>query len=121
MHHNYDLVELSKANKDTLTDYLKVNYLQLKTDNYQKLMLLLKDNKNFKVLNNMETPFGLTVHFDEITFMNNFKNHLVSNNIYPSLLWPNNPVEYGFFLNIHIDYRYNENNMTYISQIINQF
>ena len=121
MHHNYDLFQLSNTNKSTLKNYLKVDYLKLKTDNYEALTAMLKINKSFSVIQGIETPFGLTLHFKEEAVMTRFKMHLITNHIYPSLLWPNNPAEYGFFLNLHIDYRYNENDMKYISEIINQF
>ena len=121
MHHNYDLVELSEINKNTLKNYLKVDYLQLKTPNYKVLKRLLKVNTNFNIIKGEETPFGLTLHFTDEGIINRFKTHLITNRMYPSLLWPNNPEAYGFYLNIHIDFRYNENDMTYMSEIINLF
>jgi len=121
MHHNYDLVELSEIHKNILKNYLKVDYLQLKTTNYKALKHVLKTNKSFNIIEGAETPFGLTLHFTDEAIMSRFKTHLIKNNIYPSLLWPNNPEVYGFYLNIHIDYRYNENDMAYMSEIINLF
>lgn len=121
MHHNYELIDLKPEHEHILNTYLKNNYLALKTANYHKLLERLQLNENFNILNSKETPFGLTLHFKDLATMSQFKSHLITNRIYPSLLWPNNPVTYDFFLNIHMDFRYDNHDMVYISDIINQF
>ncbi|MDN3667142.1 hypothetical protein ACFFU1_07105 [Algibacter miyuki] len=121
MHENYELGAFPEQHKETLKQYLKIDYGDFKQGNYQHLVSLLKGSEHFDLISSTETTFGLTLYFDNLDTMNAFKNHLISQQIYPSLLWPGNPKTYGYYLNIHIDYRYNKSDMTYMSRIINKF
>jgi len=121
MHHNYDLVKLNSKHKKIIESYLKINYLDFKALNFKTIISLIKPNNTFEIINGNSTPFGLILHFKNINKLNYFKSYLISKNIYPSQLWPNNKLKYGYFINIHIDYRYNDLDMYYIAQIINAF
>lgn len=121
MHHNFELVTVNDSHRTLICDYLKIDYLKLKQKNFKALIASLKNNKAFNIVTKNTTPFGLTLHFNNFEFMSAFKTYLVKSNIYPSLLWPDNITNYGYFLNIHIDYRYNEIEMQHISNIINNF
>jgi len=48
---------------------------------------------------------------------------MVSHNIYPAHLWPNNTIklDWKYVLNIHVDFRYSLNDMDYIIETINHW
>lgn len=121
MHHNFDLAALNNSHENVINNYLKIDYLKFKEKNFNTLLNALNSSNAFKIVTNNSTPFGLTLHFNDFSVMSSFKNYLVKNNIYPSLLWPDNITDYGYFLNIHIDYRYSEIEMKHISNIINNY
>jgi hypothetical protein len=121
MHNNYDLIEIHRDHADLINQYLKFDFLQLKVKNYKTLLDTIYYNENFTILNTTKTPFGLTLHFKDIQSMKPFRNHLISKRIYPSLLWLNNLDNYGYFLNIHVDFRYTIDDMVHIGDVINQY
>jgi len=120
MHNNYDLIKIKNNHEDLIKHYLKFDYLQLKVKNYNAILNTIKHHGNFNIITSKDTPFGLTLHFKDIQSMKTFRNQLIAKRIYPSLLWLNNPDSYGYFLNIHVDFRYNTDDMIYIGDIINQ-
>ncbi|WP_298555597.1 hypothetical protein [uncultured Algibacter sp.] len=121
MHNNYDLFEIDTKHKVILKEYLKHNYLDFKKNNFEKIVKLINQNNKFSILNNDTTPFGLTLLFQNIIELNEFKEYLIFHSVYPSLLWPNNSIKYGYFLNIHVDYRYNNLDIEYIASVINNY
>ncbi|WP_338358904.1 hypothetical protein [Yeosuana marina] len=121
LHADYNLVKIDKKHKEVIKSFLKIDYLSFKNKNLNLILKLLQNNNGFNVIKSKSTPFGMTLHFENLKNMNNFKNYLISNKIYPSLLWPDNNTQYGYFLNIHIDYRYTEEDMNFIATTINGF
>ena len=121
MHNNYDITRLSLNHEKLIETYLKIDYLSFKDENYFLIKSLLKDNTIFKILQSKSSGFGLILHFKDLNYFISFKDYLISKNIYPSLLWPENNPKYGYFINIHIDYRYNLNDIEFIANIINNF
>lgn len=121
MHNNYDLPQIDKKHEMLIEQYLKKNYLHFKQNNFKIISSLLQTNKNFSLVSSKSTPFGLILHFNNSLKLNHFKNYLISKKIYPSVLWPENNTIYGYFLNIHIDFRYNTNDMHYIANTINNY
>ena len=99
-----------------------------KIQNYNYLINLIKA-KN--LLWNVEDsrhicPLGLIMYLEDNNKRDAIKNHLIFNNIYPAVLWPNQKeslaAEFaGRSLLIHCDVRYNSNDMEFIAQIINNY
>ncbi|MEC3908020.1 hypothetical protein VOI54_13395 [Tamlana sp. 2201CG12-4] len=121
MHYNYDLVKINTNHEALIKLYLKNNYLHFKEINYKTIINLLEDTDDFALVGSDSIPFGLTLHFKNIDKLNHFKSYLISKDVYPSLLWPGNKSNYGYFINIHIDYRYISEDIQYISSIINSY
>ncbi|MDO5971149.1 hypothetical protein Q4Q35_15175 [Flavivirga aquimarina] len=121
MHSNYDLVKIDRKHEKLIELYLNNDYLSFKERNFEIMVDLLKDNSVFELVDRKSTPFGLTLHFKSFDKLNHFKNYLISKDIYPSLLWPENKSGYGYFINIHIDYRYTDEDIKFITGIINNY
>jgi hypothetical protein len=119
MHTNLNLVPLIKQHEKIIEEYLHTDYLGIKQDNLEKIHTLLKPSKEFEVIKDTQPSFGLILYIDTETKMHKLRSYLITHHIYPSLLWPENNVVYGYYLNIHIDFRYNEITMAYICSILN--
>ncbi|MEP0213481.1 MAG: hypothetical protein ABJD66_09730, partial [Cellulophaga sp.] len=125
LHKQYDVIQLKEEHKQYIKTFLNKNYTKTKTLNLETIYTAIKPSDNFKVLryNNLVT-FGLQLAFKERTLFNSLKLYLISNNIYPSELWPGNEtniVNYNFMLNIHIDFRYTKNEAEYIVETLNKW
>ncbi len=70
--------------------------------------------------------FGLILHFRKPEIRNAFRQHLIKHAVYPVVLWPGQHSEEdrrfeNTFLMVHCDFRYVEEDMEYIAEIINRF
>ncbi|MET6991016.1 hypothetical protein [Sediminicola arcticus] len=119
MHNNLNLVPLMKQHEDIIEEYLRTDYLRIKQGHLEKIHTLIKPSKEFEVVKDIQPSFGLILFVDTERKMQKLRSYLITHHIYPSLLWPENNVGYGFYLNIHIDFRYNEITMAYICSILN--
>jgi hypothetical protein len=122
LHTNYDLTVLDEAHEQTINEYILINYLAFKSKNLTTLCSYLKTNSHFEIINpNSDATFGLIIHLKDGMCLEELRRYLISHTIYPSLLWPDNNTDYGYYLNIHIDYRYTSNDMQYIAETLNNF
>ena len=117
-------IKLNEPHKKHIEGFLNFNTLQLKERNLNKLYSQIDSSGHFKVVKRLGyTAFGLHLVFKEEAACNSLKTYLVKHKIYPSMLWPHNTIDYKwqFFMNIHVDFRYNKNDMSYIIKIINSW
>lgn len=121
IHSNYHLVTMQEQHRKIIENYLSINFLSFKKLNWSFVKPRINPSIKFECLDSSFPGFGLILYLDKEEDMNTLRNYLIKNNIYPALLWPDNPPEFGYYLNIHIDYRYNNGHMKYISQILNHF
>lgn len=117
--YTYDVAD---DHKTALEKFSFKNYNDFKSNNLKCILLEIKKNKNFKIINLDEKDyFGLILVLKTKDSLNSLKQYLISNKIYPAQLWPENSVQkkYKYLLNIHVDFRYNCNDMKYIAKVIN--
>lgn len=102
--------------------------LILKTrSNINLVKSLFKPNTNFRLLTNSQnTEMGLMLIFETQHNRNLLKKHLIEKHIYPSILWPNQKTAIDkFFENrvlfLHADFRYNSNDIHFITNQLNSF
>ncbi len=122
LHKQYSPIKLTKENEAVMLLFLNKDYKTYKENNLQILLNNLNKNKKFKVLNSkIDCTFGLQLLFKDRKEFDKIKKILISNHIYPSELWPNNKERNGwsYLLNIHIDFRYNQEHMQHIITTIN--
>ncbi len=114
--------QLKNEHKSYIESWLKWNTLQVKEMNLKVLYDTLENSTHFKVLKRSGyTAFGCDLVFKDEADCKALKAYLISHNIYPSMLWPDNKIDYTwqYFMNIHVDFRYNVKDMLYISKTIN--
>lgn len=99
-----------------------------KIKNYNYLIDLIKaKNLLWNVENSRHIcPLGLIMYLDSNSKRDAIKNHLISNNVYPAVLWPHQKESLaadfsGRTLLIHCDGRYNADDMEFIAQILNHY
>jgi len=84
-------------------------------------------NSNFSLLtNNFNTEFALILKFESNEQRDELKSYLISKQIYPMVLWPNQIYENDILLEktilfIHIDFRYSSDDILHITNTINHF
>src|SRR5690606_8544524 len=93
--------------------------------------LLVKENlimnSNFALLSNsLNTEFALILKFKSNKQRDELKSYLISKQIYPMVLWPNQIYENDILLEktilfIHIDFRYSSEDILHITNTINHF
>ncbi|ALJ04042.1 hypothetical protein APS56_02220 [Pseudalgibacter alginicilyticus] len=122
LHQNYSLTQIHPTHEKTIKEFLSINYSAFKLQNLQKLSACIKPNDNFEIIaHHSSRTFGLILYINNEAYLDQLRSHLIDNNIYPSLLWPNNKKEYGYYLNIHVDFRYTCDDMHYIADALNAF
>lgn len=107
-----------------LKTYIKLDPNKVKSENLNYILPKLSKSNHFKILKRKGfAPFGLLLLFSNETVFSNFKSHCIKNGIYPANLWPNNDLKtrWKHFFNIHIDFRYNFEDMDYLATIINDW
>lgn len=117
----FDFAKMLNEHKTIIESFINANTLSYKEEHLRYLYKNIKDNQYFKIVKkNNKTAFGLLLLFKEAENFNSLKQYLVSQGIYPSALWPDNKVafQWCYFLNIHVDYRYNKYDMEHIATTI---
>ncbi|MEN3324128.1 hypothetical protein VP395_10340 [Mariniflexile soesokkakense] len=118
---NTNFAKLLPKHKEFINSYISFNVKKIKEEHLNFLYEKIQDTNFFKVIKKPGyTAFGLHLLFKNENDMNSLKNFLITNSIYPSTLWPDNTVNYKwhYFLNIHIDFRYNLNDIHHIALTI---
>lgn len=100
--------------------------LKQQRDNLATAIKSLKKNNEVIINNNLLKGSGLILNFKSLEQRNKVKKHLIENNIYPAVLWPNQKEEAdreieNTMLFVHIDYRYSEKEIIYIANTINKY
>lgn len=124
LHEQHSVVAVSKIHKEILVQFLAKDYGYYKKENLAFLKQSLLDTDNFKVLySKNDFTFGLPLVFKDRENLNKVKKELVENNIYPSELWPDNhcTTDLKYLLNIHVDFRYNLEDMDHIATALNTY
>ena len=119
-----EIVPLAEKHEGVIRENIFKDFNSYKRENLPLILKTLQPSKMFKIITSCKNfPFGLLLVFKDWEMLSNFKQFLIANMVYPAELWPQNRItqEYKFLLNIHIDYRYNAENLAYISTIINQW
>lgn len=121
---NTNFAKLSEDHENFIESFIKFDVRKVKDKNLNLLYSKIKDNSHFKIIKRSGyTAFGLLLLFKDENIFNSLKSYLVENKIYPSSLWPDNKISYEwrFFLNVHVDFRYTNNDMVYIITTINKW
>ena len=119
-----EIVPLLLEHESIIREHLFKDFNTYKRDNLLVVQQTLKPSNIFKVISGEKKfPFGLLLAFKDWEMLTNFKQFLISKIIYPAELWPQNRIaqEYKFLLNIHLDFRYNKEDLEYMSETINQW
>ncbi|WP_100611535.1 hypothetical protein [Confluentibacter lentus] len=116
-----DFVHLKDEHRHFIESYLRFDTRKIKETHLNYLYNKLRDTAYFKIVKRPGfTAFGLHLLFKNAMDFNALRQFLVANHVYPSSLWPDNhlDLEWRYFLNIHIDYRYTLTDMDYIIYLI---
>lgn len=119
---NYSIVPVLENHRIQLETFLFKNYNSFKKNNLSYVVPKIIPNKFFKIIGNENHDgFGLLLVFKEASHLRELKKNLISSAIYPAELWPKNEITtaYKFLLNIHMDFRYNIENLNYFIDAIN--
>lgn len=118
---------LPQISKNILYELDIVKLIDQKKNNLSTIKSYLSSTNLFETIG-LQTDFdyALVLKFKKQEKRDQLRNHLISNKIYPMVLWPNQKVEQdiqleNILLFIHVDFRYTTEDMMYISTIINQF
>ncbi|TDS13431.1 hypothetical protein DFQ03_2720 [Maribacter caenipelagi] len=120
----YDVYEVSAPHADFINQHIHTDFNSFKKRNADYTFSKLHKNNAFKIVRHeTKAPFGLLLAFKSLDTLNELKKHLVTNQIYPALLWPKNDLTttYTYLLNIHMDYRFDTNDLDYIITTINNW
>ena len=123
---------ISLITEEICKKYPIMEWRQKKLNNYKYLHLNLSDVNKFQVLNPEENgiiPFSFIIFFESKEKRNYFNNCLISENIFPAILWPtnidsnkykrpNNMIFEDLMISIHCDFRYNIKDMNIMIQKI---
>ncbi|WP_372756419.1 hypothetical protein [Mariniflexile sp.] len=121
---NHEIISLRPQDIKLFDTFLNYDFLSHKHENLNIVYKQLNRPDFMRIVQrDQHVAFGLLVLFKEERLWASLKNHLISNDIYPSFLWPDNkPVsDWQYVLNIHVDFRYNASDMEYISNTINEW
>ena len=107
--------------------FLDIDYLVCKKK--QNLSIAKKNiiaNDYFKLFtSDANNDFALILIFSDTVIRDKFRTFLIEKKIYPMVLWPNQQVDKKGFeskaLFVHIDFRYDESDITFIVDTINSF
>lgn len=102
--------------------------LETKHKNIKQALSLLENKEGliFNINSKNNSVFGLIVQCKNATLQAQLKSFLIGNSIYPAVLWPNQKKHRDIeiekqILFIHLDYRYDENEIKIIVNTINAF
>ncbi len=109
---------------DDINKYMFFDPNEIKQINLDFLYNKLQETKTFKVIRrNGFTSFGLLLLFNNLEDFTDFKTYLIKQNIFPANLWPSNnlDLEWKYFYNIHVDFRYTIDDMAFLAETINNW
>lgn len=125
---NLQTVSLIPATSKTIIDsqsFQKI--IDTKKNNLKVIKSTLVHNDIFSLITSIDgNDFACILRFDNKKNRDELRNHLIHSNIFPMVLWPNQINEMDkhiedTLLFIHVDFRYDANDMKYISKTINEF
>ena len=119
---NHKIVKLRAQDHDLLHRYLCINFLAYKHSNLNIIYKNVMSVDFMKVIKKPDyTTFGLIILFKNKSLWSSLRSFLINNDIYPSFLWPDNTLseDWQYVLNIHVDFRYNKQDMLYLSKSLN--
>lgn len=113
----------------SVLQYLDLDYISTRKKENLKLILdeiIPVKGVTFNLAKNDNSAFGLLLQFKEIKMRDELRLYLISNKIYPAVLWPNQFREEDIYysnliLFLHIDFRYNKSDIIYLGSILNIF
>jgi len=121
---NFEIHPVTLEHKKVLQHWYLKDTGSYKRKNIDYSTPFIAASKYFKVLDNKEyTPFGLLLLFKEEQDLKACRKHLISKDIYPAELWTKNTTKYVYrhLLNIHVDFRYQQKDLDYIADSINNW
>ncbi|WP_347375004.1 hypothetical protein [Aequorivita sp. Q41] len=125
--HNFAYSSLPNSAKDYLNSLLVQEIFDAKKKNLSLAKSLLQQNDSFELMSSKDnTDFALTLKFNDSEIRDSFKSYLINHNIFPIVLWPNQFIAANkqfeqTILFIHVDFRYNKEDITTIINIINHY
>lgn len=121
---NFDIIAVEEKHADFIKSYLFMDLNTFKQKNLDYIKNKLDSKEDYKFLPyKAGTPFGLLLIFRDRDAMAHLKKYLIDKSIYPAELWNNNsiPYAYKYLLNIHVDFRYQQKDLDYIAESINDW
>ncbi|WP_346883539.1 hypothetical protein [uncultured Algibacter sp.] len=117
---------LPKISNALLKDLNITKILKAKNKNIKVALTSLKIDKKIVLNNNKKKGAGLVFKLSSKKERNDLKAYLVKNNIYPAILWPKQSSKRDVeienrVLFLHLDYRYDINDVKYIVNKLNLF
>lgn len=119
-----EIIPLQNEHEKIIRNSLFRDFNSFKATNSAYIKTKINQHSSFKLLDaNNQVPFGLLLIFKDRESLVDLKQFLVSNAIYPAELWPQNSIAYTFqfLLNIHIDFRYEAEDLDYIAKVLNTY
>lgn len=101
--------------------------IKTKRENALAITKQINQNDLFEVISGpLFNQFGCILRFQSVETRNLLKQYLIGRAIYPFILWPDQVTEkdsaiVDSLLFLHIDFRYNEDDMKYLAETINNF
>lgn len=120
----YNVYQVSSQHAAFINQYIFTDFNSFKKINADYSCIKLEKSNAFKVVkHNTRAPFGLLMAFKSLDTLNDLKKYLVTNQIYPALLWPNNNLKttYKYLLNVHMDFRFDTADLNYITTTVNNW
>lgn len=126
---SFTLSDWSLITNDIAASFDIVTWYKMKKANYVKLISSLEFHYSIPLWSTIDksTPFSLIILFHNNALRDKARRHLIKNNVYPAILWPDvydkdaEAVDFSQrMLSIHCDGRYTINDIQLLAQIINE-
>ena len=124
LHEHHSLVTLAPGHHELINNFVKYDMLLPKKRNLLVLTEVIQETDFIKVVKKENRiSFGLSLLLKNEEYYQSLRKYLIENQIFPSHLWPGNAPDFKWnhFLNIHVDFRYSEEDMKYIVKMINNW
>ena len=123
LHKQYDVVAMQETHRKHIIDFLHKDYTSYKQANLDYMMPFEGIEMFQQIRHPKNTPFGLHLVFKNERAFNALRTYLITQDIYPSQLWPGNRIDlpWKYLLNIHVDFRYSTADMDYITSHIKKW